>query len=62
LCPLHEVTAGRQPLREPDGLSNAIDDDELAMAQLADDHVKTVGSEVNGSDDLRRGARRSLRW
>ena len=43
----------RQTLGQAHGFPEAIDDRELAMAQLADDHVKTVGSEVDGRNDLR---------
>ena len=40
-------------LGQPHGLAQPVDDRELPVAQLADDHVETVGAEVNCGDDLR---------
>ena len=39
-----------QALREPNCLSQTIDDHKLAVAKLADDHVKTVGSQIDRSN------------
>jgi hypothetical protein len=47
-----QVTAGQQAFGQADGLAQTVEYGELAMAQLADDHVKTVGTEVYGGDDL----------
>jgi hypothetical protein len=48
-----QISRRRQTFREAHGLPNSVDDRELPVPQLTDDHVKTVGTEVNGSDDLR---------
>jgi hypothetical protein len=66
-CVGGEVAALRQAFGEAYGLANAVDDDELAMPQLADDHVKAVGTEIDGRDDLGRDVRprrtvHSRRW
>lgn len=47
-------------LGQPHGFANAIDDRQLPVAQFADDHVKTVGTEIDsrydlGSISIRRG-------
>ena len=47
-----EIATFGQSLREADGFLDAVDNRELPVSQLADDHVKTVGAEVNRSDDL----------
>ena len=38
------------PFGQPDGFAQTIENGNLPMPQLADDHVKTVGAEVNGRD------------
>jgi hypothetical protein len=48
-----EVTAGGQALCEPHGFLNAINDGELTMTQLPNNHVKAVRAEVNARDYLR---------
>ena len=44
----------RQAFGQPHGLAQPINNRELAVAQRRDDHVKTVGAKIYGSDDLRR--------
>jgi hypothetical protein len=47
------IAALRQTRREPHGFFVAIDDRELPVAQLAYDHMKTVGAEIYGANDFR---------
>ena len=44
-----------QPFRQADRLLETVDNGELAVPQLADDHVKTVGTEIDGSEYFRDG-------
>ena len=38
--------------RKPDHLAQAIDDRELAVRIARDDHVKTIGAQIDGGDDV----------
>ena len=51
---VRKVALLRQALGEAHGLPDTIDDGELAVPELADDHVKGVRAEVDGCDDRRR--------
>jgi hypothetical protein len=46
------VAAAREALGQAHGFANSIENSELAMAQLANDHVKAVGTEIDRRDDL----------
>ncbi len=48
----------REALGQAHGFANAIENRELPVAQLADDHVKAVGAEVDSRDDLGLGVLR----
>ena len=45
-----EIAVCTQALREPNGLSQTIDNDELAVAKLANDHMKTIGPQIDRGD------------
>ena len=45
------IAACRQSFRESHGFSNSIEDSKLPVAQLADNHVKAVGAEIDRSDN-----------
>ena len=47
-----KVACCRESLGQPHGFTNTIDNSELPMPQFAHDHVKTVGTKVNGRDDF----------
>ena len=49
---LGDIALSDKALGKAHGFADAIEDRELPVAQLADDHVKTVGAEVDGRDDL----------
>jgi hypothetical protein len=51
-CIIEQIALRRKTLGQSYCFANAIEDGELAMAQLADNHVKTVGAEIDGSDDF----------
>src|SRR5690606_24168464 len=53
-----KLTARLQPFGQAHGFLEAVDDRELPVAQLADDHVEAVRAEIDGGDD---GARRPPR-
>jgi len=42
----------RQPFGEPYCFAQPVEHDHLAMSKFADNHVKTVGTEVDGRQDL----------
>jgi hypothetical protein len=46
------VAAARKALGQAHRFANSIENSELAMAQLANDHVKAVGTEIDRRDDL----------
>jgi hypothetical protein len=48
-----KVAAGGQALCKPHGFLNAINNGELTMTQLPNNHVKAVRAEVNARDYLR---------
>ena len=41
-----------EPRGQADHFSEAIDDDELAVPETADDHMKAVRAKVDGSNDF----------
>ena len=51
-CSFRELAIFGKPFRQPYWLSQSIDDAELTVAKLADDHVKAVGSQINRRDNF----------
>jgi hypothetical protein len=58
---LVEATVRFEPGAEANHLAQAIEDDELAVRIARDDHVETVGAEIDGGEDVRDGLRSAAR-
>jgi hypothetical protein len=60
-CSRTQVPVPRQSFGKANRFSQSINYCQLAKAQLTNDHVETVGSEIDGSNDFwRRGSARVL--
>ena len=57
---LVEPAVGIEPCGEAHHLAQPIDDDELAGRVSRDDHVETVGAEIDRGQDVRRALRRAV--